>query len=194
MRLVLPLLLLLILLLGQGAGAEASECYGRVQAAALKLQPWYAGSTDSRTLSLRLRHLDDVTRAICAASAETGIDPVLAVAVARRESSLLPLVGLGTKNGSRGERGYFQILPNGAAERFSPDACSQHDPYCNASTALRYMAFLQNRCGSTDPWVWVGAYGSDHCPTAVESRSWRVVQLARSFYCDIADCSSLWPE
>jgi hypothetical protein len=163
-----------------------AECYEEVRAAAHKLQPWYA----VRSMPWRAAHLDKLSRAVCAASAETGVSPLLAIAVARRESSLLPRVGLGKKVGSRGEQGYFQVLPGSPAARLG--ACDQTEPACNALSALRYMRALQTRCGE-DPWVWVGAYGAGHCPTPLEARRWGVVRVARRFYCEVADCDTGWP-
>lgn len=175
-------------------GEESHTCESRVHTAIQKLQPWYYSSNDPVVVSRRSEQLTDLTNAICDASRETNIDPILAVAIAFRESSLHPAVGGGAKNGLRGERGYFQVMPGGPAERFSPGGCSQHEPDCNAKTALRFMSFLEDQCG-LDTWKWVGAYGRGvGCPTKEEAREWREVKIARNILCKIGDCDSIWPE
>lgn len=174
-------------------GEEGTSCESRVHTAIQKLQPWYYQSRDPITLSRRGEHLTDLTNAICTASSENNIDPILAVAIAFRESSLLPVVGRGEKNGERGERGYFQVMPGGPAERFSPGECSQHVPDCNAKTAMRFMDFLRARCDNT--WSWVGSYGRGiDCPSIEEAREWTEVKVARSYLCRIGDCDEIWPE
>ena len=180
----------------QLAHAEQSQCVPAVWSSVQKLQPlYYRGPIV--TLSRRSKNLTALTEAVCEAASETGIDPLIAISIARRESSLLPFVGLGKKNGFRGERGYFQVMPDGYAENtFAPGDCSQHVPRCNAITAFRYMAFQRDRCeGGSDPWVWVEAYGTGSCHSPAKSRESANARLARAFYCDIVpECSESWPE
>lgn len=174
-------------------GEEANSCYSHVHSAIQKLQPWYYSSSDPVALSHRSEHLDVLSRAICNASDETGIDPLLAVAIAFRESSLHPIVGSGARDGERGEQGYFQVMPGGPALRFSPLDCSQHEPGCNAKTALRFMSFLRERC--EDTWSWVAAYGrGSGCPSRSQAKEWTEVRVARGHLCKIGDCDEIWPE
>jgi hypothetical protein len=164
-----------------------------VQEAIQELQPWYYQSRDPVTLSRRSEQLTQLTNAICNASRETKIDPILAVAIAFRESSLHPIVGRGERDGKRGERGYFQVMPGSSAERFAPFDCSQHEPECNAKTALRFMSFLRDKCDNT--WSWVGSYGRGvKCPDIEVAREWTEVRIARRYLCKIGDCDSIWPE
>lgn len=173
---------------------EANTCYSQVWSASQKLQPWFYSSRDVETLTKRHARLNDLTNAICTASEENNIDPILAVAIAFRESGLHPFVGLGSRDGARGERGYFQVMPEGTAQRFSPGNCSQHEPDCNAITAFRFMNYLKQRCGD-NTWVWLGAYGRGiDCPTEEQAKEWNEVRLARNYLCKIGDCNEIWPE
>jgi hypothetical protein len=177
-------------------GSEQQTCGQTVWHAAQTLQPWFYNANTIEGQERRSAHLVDLTRAVCISSRAFDIDPLLSLAVARRESSLLPRVGRGEQNGARGERGYFQVMPDGAAERFRPTECSQHEPKCNAMTAMGFMADLRdNVCQSADPWVWLGAYGRGRCPSPDEARTWSELHLARRFLCEVTeDCASIWPE
>jgi hypothetical protein len=192
---------LLLVLTGIAVAEEGSErgttCRTQVWYGAQELQPWFKLASSPSVAVGRMTHLRRLTDAICDASSETGIDPLLALAVAFRESSLNPEVGLGKRNGKRGERGYFQVLPGSPAERFAPGKCFQHEPSCNATAALRYMKHLQGVevCGSDDPWVWLAAYGAGRCPPAEESREWPGMKQARRLFCDLdKSCGDVWPE
>lgn len=163
------------------------------------LQPWYKRGQNPRQQGQRIKALKVLVGAISAASAETGIPGGIALAVARRESSLLPSVGRCEILGSRGEQGYFQVMPGGVVEReHAPADCDDMtNPLCNARTALRAMASVRDRCEGSSPWVWVGVYGRGHhgCPSEAEVREWAEVARSRTFYCQIArDCSRTWPE
>lgn len=184
-----------------GEEGEASSCQARVWRAAQRLQPWYYRGVDPVTLSKRARHLQDFTDAVCAEAPVRGIDPLLAVAIAFRESSLLPQVGLGQKNGARGERGYFQIMPGpdgriSFAERFAPEDCvSQHVPSCNAATAMAFLAWQRDTNCPGPTQTWIGAYGRGRCAGPREAAEWLEVQVVRRFYCEIEPaCDSTWPE
>jgi hypothetical protein len=174
---------------------EGMTCESQVHSSIQSLQPWYYRTSDLIALSRRNEQLFKLTNAICNESSKTGVNSLIAVSIAFRESSLHPNVGKGIKNGLRGERGYFQIMPNGTAESFAPGDCSQHDPDCNATTAFGFMRHLKSICGD-DPWVWVAAYGGrgDPCPTREEAREYPEVRVARSYLCKIGDCDSIWPE
>lgn len=186
-------LIVVMLIVSVESLASAEECESVVWSASQTLQPWYK-TGPLTTLATRAQHLKTLTAAICKASNETGINPLIALAVARRESSLLPMVGLGEKNGARGERGYFQILPRGPAEQFAPDHCDQYDPLCNAMTAMRYMVHVQTVCNTHDPWVWIGAYGTSKCPSSRDAREWMGLKAARHFLCEVDDnCDETWP-
>lgn len=172
-----------------------SECHSQVWNAAQKLQPWYYRATSTEGFTRRSRALREFTDAVCTISPAHQVDPLLAVALAFRESSLLPQVGLGEKNGQRGERGYWQVMPGGKAESFVSDECSQHTPLCNAQSAFSYLAWLRERCQSDDLWVIVGAYGRGECPNQEQAREWAEVRIARRYYCDIDSlCEQRWPE
>jgi len=189
MRLIVIMLVMLV-----SVDVMAEECNPMVWEAAQTLQPWFTtGVGTARTV--RANQLTTLTKAICTATDETGINPLLALAIARRESSLLPLIGLGKRDGARGERGYFQVLPRGPAEKFAPPGCSQHDPECNATTALRYLKHVRTVCGHPDdPWVWIGAYGTSRCPSPTEARTWIGLKVARRFLCDVdKNCDVTWP-
>jgi hypothetical protein len=179
----------------EGAVQAPPSCRAQVWHAVQKLQPWYYRDRDPVVLSRRAGHLRDFTEAVCAEAPSRGIDPLLAVALAFRESSLLPQVGLGQKNGARGERGYFQIMPDSFAERFAPEECSQHVPACNAKTAMSLLAWLRDERCQGAPQQWIGMYGRGVCAGPRESADWLEVQVARRFFCSIADdCAAVWPE
>lgn len=157
-------------------------------AAVIKLQPYIYGGAEEEARSL--------ASVIHDAAMDNGVDPWVALAVARRESSLHPRVGLGQVTGSLGELGYFQVFPGGAAERMCGQGCDQADPGCNARTATCWMAHVREQCGD-DPWSYVGAYGRRRCPrNTAEARRWPEVRRAREFLCEAmgASCDTTWPE
>jgi hypothetical protein len=187
---------------GDPLGDLDDQCIESVWYAVQQLQPWYRRAPDAVVASRRAAQLRDLTDAICAASTAYDINPLLAVAVAFRESSLLPQVGLGGRNGARGERGYFQVMPGGAAEAFRPGECSQHEPRCNAFTALGYMASLRQQSslagygkGGLLTWVYLGAYGrSTGIPSLEEAVEFTELHRARATFCRIEEeCDEVWP-
>lgn len=179
-------------------GTPAQACRTSVWYAAQKLQPWYKRAATVEARSLRVRHLEDFTNATCAEAPSRDIPPLLAVSLAFRESSIMPHTGLGKKLGLKGERGYWQVMPDGKAESFVPRDCKQSNPSCNAKSAMSYLAWLRDDyCNAgDDPWIYVGAYGRGHCPGGPrEARSWEEVQVARRIYCSIEpNCAETWPE
>jgi hypothetical protein len=190
------LLVLAVLLCIVIARSAFGECGRTVWGAIQVLQPWYHRTPSELERARRAGHLLELTIGTCIAAKVHHIDPLLAVAVAFRESSLIPRVGLGAQNGLRGEMGYWQVMPHSTARRFQPNRCSQHDPKCNAMTALGYMAWLRDtECANDDPWIWLGAYGRGPCPTPIEARTWSELRVARRHLCTIEPrCNEVWPE
>lgn len=190
------------LVVAREAFGEVGNCAAEVWYGAQQLQPWYKRAADPVTMSRRAKVLQDFTEATCSEAPPRRIWPRLAVALAFRESSIVPRVGLGKQNGLKGERGYWQVMPGGKAESYVPRTCSQHSPICNAKSAMSYLAHLRDApvdeggCGSDDPYMWIGAYGRGHCPSSPEAaREWEEVRVARRLYCQIEpDCDTLWPE
>lgn len=116
-----------------------------------------------------------------AAGEETGFDPLLLLAIARRESSLAESVERLERLGSRGERGLLQV--HGAALRARPRDCpaSLEGARCQVRTGARWLAYVRDRCqGST--WVTVAAYGWSRCPSEGEARRDRNAAIAASYY------------
>lgn len=181
----------------EGQGVVDPACRASVWYSAQQLQPWYRRAVDPIAMSRRAKVLQDFTDATCTEAPPRRILPKLAVSLAFRESSIMPHTGLGKKNGLKGERGYWQVMPNGKAESFVPRECSQHVASCNAKSAMSYLAWLRDDyCKSgSDLWILVGAYGRGHCPGPREARSWEEVKVARRIYCSIEpSCDETWPE
>ena len=154
------------------------------QTAIQVLQPWYAREANTR-------HATRIAGIIAGAAHANGIDVLLAVSLAMRESSLRAGVGL---RGSLGEQGMFQVMPNGYARRACPRRCALDQPGCNADVALCYLAHVRDLCpGST--WVWVGAYGTNHCPTEREARAMPTTRRARAYLVAVAGdaAETIWP-
>jgi hypothetical protein len=175
----------------------------RVAIAIATLQPWWVNTRDREEFERRRDKAHSLAGSIRRAALARDFDPILGVAIARRESSLLPWFGEGRlRKGKRaagplGERGYFQIFKRGVAERRCGD-CDQYDPECSARTAFCWLDSMREICGSSDLWVLVGAYGRTRCPRdAQEATGWREVARARRFYCealrDPAECDRRWP-
>jgi hypothetical protein len=157
------------------------------QAAIQTLQPWYAREANTH----RGRQIASI---IARAAHANGIDVLLAVALAMRESSLRAGVGL---RGSLGEQGMFQVMPRGYARRVCPRRCSLDQPGCNADVALCYLSHVRELCASDDAWVWIGAYGTNHCPTPREARAMPTTMRARRFLVAVAGeerAETIWPE
>lgn len=159
-----------------------------------RLQPWYLNSRNPRVRIRRDREFTRLVSYIHNASEQNGIDPRIAVVVGFRESSLLPSIHL--KTGSRGERGYFQVMPRSLAVRVCGDGCDQKTPQCNANTAMCYLSYCRELCGDS-PWLYVGGYGRSRCPeSATEARTWREVRRARRLLCHAYGdwvCDEVWP-
>ena len=136
----------------------------------------------------------ELALAIDGAAREWDIDPMVAVAIAFRESAFASDVGHGRKRGDLGEVGWFQIYPHGAAQRECGGGCPQRESDCNTATAMCWLARRRDECGA-DPWRWVAAYGRrGRCPSARLSRTMPEVRAARDIYCRlVADCAAGWP-
>ena len=181
---------------------EANETQRRVQVnkremvenGIRRLQPWFFRAKNPRVQLRREREFFRLAGYIHDASVANDIDPRISVVVAFRESSLLPSIQL--KTGSRGERGYFQVMPRSLAIRRCGNGCDQNTPACNASTALCYLSYCRELCGES-PWQYVGGYGRSRCPNSVaEARSWREVRRARRLLCHTYGdwvCDEIWP-
>jgi hypothetical protein len=121
-----------------------------------------------------------------AAGEETDLDPLLLVAIARRESSFFLSVEELTKLGTaRQERGLMQA--HGVALDFRPEGCARtlEGAECQVRTGARYLAHCRETCpGST--WRWVAYYGTGVCRSEAESRRDRNANIAASFYSQIS--------
>lgn len=149
--------------------------------AIIKLQPSYA---DRRH---RARRLAEIIRE---PAAEYGINPFIALAIAMKESSLLP-----NRMGALGEEGYWQVMPRGYARRVCSGGCEPSSPRCNARTAICYMDHVRSLCGDS-PWVWVNAYGMRRCPREAETRAMRPSRRARGFLVATVgeeEADQIWP-
>ena len=159
------------------------------------LQPWYFWSKKFQTRLQRERQFFKLSEYIFDASTKNNIDPRIAVVIGFRESSLLPRVGLHGE-GSRGEKGYFQVMPESLATRTCGGACDLHDPACNAYVAMCFLSHCRDLCGSS-PWQYVGGYGRSRCPDSVnEARGWFEVRRARKLLCSAYGrdvCQTVWP-
>lgn len=88
---------------------------------------------------------NDVVRRIHETAARYGVRGELAVAVARRESSLNPAVS----DGGVGEIGLFQVRPSTAAD-FGYTAAALRDPEKNIDAGVRYLAWLLQQTGGDE--------------------------------------------
>lgn len=151
------------------------------------LQPFY--KTRQRAAAQLARHIQE-------AALRHGVLPEIGLAMAFCESSLLPSVGLGPRRGSRGERGYFQVMPRGRAERLCGQGRSQWNAAANADTAMCYLAHIRdNVCRTDDPWIYVAAYSSRSCPSARGARRMTGAKRRRKVFCRIVGpgCDAVWP-
>jgi len=128
-----------------------------LQAAVLRLQPRYERNH---------RGAQRVASVVFTAARTHGIDPLLALAMASRESSLNPNVRLG----SGGEMGLFQVMPRSHALQVCGRGRDMGQPRANADTALCYYAHLKTVCETDDNWVLVGAYGTGKCYSPGDAR------------------------
>lgn len=179
---------------GEATEDDRSETVKIVEDGIRALQPWFYMAKNPRVQLRREREFFRLVSHIHNASVENQIPPQIAVVVGFRESSLLPSIQL--KTGSRGERGYFQVMPGGLAIRVCGNGCNQNTPRCNAQTAMCYLAYCRDLCGE-NPWQYVGGYGRSRCPESVtEAQSWREVRRARKLLCNAYGepvCDEVWP-
>lgn len=123
-----------------------------------------------------------------------GVSPKIAAALAYRESQFRRSVQVGAERGSRGELGFFQVMPRSVPVDLCGRGRNLLSMRDNAETALCFLNELRRICGTRDMWVLIGAYGLSRCPTPREARGMASVKLARSIYCGIeSDCGRLWP-
>ena len=166
---------------------KTQEVENRMTAAILKVNRWYH-KRPFRALQL--------ARVIYRAADRHKQSPWIALAMAQRESSLAPRVGDLRKRGSRGEEGYFQIMPKSVPAATCSKGRHMGDAFANADTAMCWLAQVQKICQSTDPWVYVSAYGTDRCPSQIEGRTMRSAIKARSLLCQMVGdekCQQIWP-
>jgi hypothetical protein len=167
----------------QRASAEGAGMVREVVA----LQPWYKA---------RRGEAAQLARHIQEAALRHDIPPEIGLAMAFCESSLLPYVARGRMVGRKGERGIFQVMPDGRAERLCGQGRSQWDIEANADTAMCYLAHVRdNVCRTDDPWVYVAAYSSRSCPTPRRARRMKVAKRRREVFCRIVGpgCEAGWP-
>ena len=126
------------------------------------------------------------------AGEETGLEPLLLVALGFRESSYLPEVVLGLRLGRLGETGILQT--HGAALSMAPPRCHQSNPRCGIRTGARWLAHVRERCPGSR-WRWVAGYAWRTCPSERSARRDKGARRARAIYCRIRrDCKQAWPE
>jgi hypothetical protein len=117
-----------------------------------------------------------IASAILSASEEYGVPALLLWRIGARESAWLPSVGSGERRGARGELGYWQVLPAGAALFECGEGREPTTPSGGASIAACWLAHLLRVCGSPSWAVAVAAYGRGRCPASeAEALSWREV-------------------
>ena len=108
------------------------------------------------------------------AGRETGIDSLLLVAIAHRETSLI----LGVV-GTRGEVGLMQL--HGLSLRHRPGRCNPKGVSCSIRAGAAFLQFCRATCGGS--WNrWVGAYGLSRCPSEEEAKAMKSVRRARAIY------------
>lgn len=175
----------------------------KISEAIKTLQPYYFKEPLTKRKS---KFLYDLSKAIRDSTKEFNIDPMIAVSIARRESSLLPSVGLGMKQtkfpergpvwvGPNDEKGYFQILPDSAVERVCNFNCNQFNPYCNSKTAMCWLNHSREICGS-NPWQFVAGYGLPKCVSTEHAKRLYHVRRARNYFVEILGnrAESRWSE
>lgn len=168
----------------RGVHAEAES---RLVDHVVELQPYYEG---------RRVQAERLARGIEEAARRYGVMPEIGLAMAFCESSLLPSVGRGRIVGPQGERGYFQVMPGGRAEKLCGGRRSQMNLEVNADTAMCYLAYVRDDvCQTNDPWVYVGAYSFRRCPQPWTARRMLGPQRRRDVFCRIVGptCDEYWP-
>ena len=124
------------------------------------------------------------------------VNPFLALAMAHVESAFHPSVGTGRRRGSRGEEGYFQVMPRSRPWRICGRGRSMFDTSANADTAMCYFARLREVCQTDDPWVLVSAYSRSYCPKPWTARWMRGTKNRRKSLCSMVGderCNVIWP-
>lgn len=124
--------------------------------------------------------------------------PNFIVSIIERESRFNRQIEIGAQYGRDGDIGLMQVMPRGAAiqhMRRSRNDCDQRDANCNIMTGAMWLQEVREQCGSNDPWVWMAAYGTDHCPTSKAARTFKSAKNARRIFCKITeDCATHWPQ
>jgi hypothetical protein len=147
------------------------------------LQPWFGRHP------LKARRVADI---IYVAATEHGVDPHIALAYASRESGFRA-----GATGSLNEQGLLQVMPNGDARRTcDPERRDLSQPRVNADVAMCYYAHLVEYCGTDDPWVIAGAYGTGRCVEPERARLLLCAQRKRAELCRaVGDerCAVIWP-
>jgi hypothetical protein len=158
----------------------------------VKAQPWYR---TRRRVAARL------ARIIVDAAMDHEQHPLIALAIAYKESSLSPGVGRLRVTGELGEEGYFQIMPRGYARQLCGKGRSMGNARANADTAMCYLAHVRATCETDDPWVYVLAYSMNlhrhGCPSASLGHRLRPSRRARAALCNMfgeEECREVWPE
>ena len=133
--------------------------------------------------TLQPRHTPEVAAAYAGlflrAADEHELDPLLLVAIAFRESSLISGV-----RGALGERGLLQV--HGAALLGRPSECSAEllTTSCELRTGAAWLAHSRDVCPGT-MWRWVTAYGHGRCLSEAASRQTRGTAVARRYYVQV---------
>jgi len=99
----------------------------------------------------------DLATVFVDAGQETEIDPLLLVALARRESGLRP-----SARGNLGEIGLLQV--HGVGLKHRPEVCARSltTADCQVRTGAAFLQWVRASCpGST--WRWVCSYARSHC-------------------------------
>lgn len=115
------------------------------------------------------------------AARETEIDPLLLVAIIRRESSFSRDFEALRALGDLGEMGLMQT--HGVALGFRPPDC----PYrlrgarCQIRTGARFLAYVRDQCGGTKN-RWVASYGMSRCASERRAARHHTVHQAKRYY------------
>ncbi len=112
-----------------------------------------------------------------------GFDPKFIIAIAFRESSLIPSVENRRRFGkSHREIGLMQC--HGAALSFRPAQCSTklEGAWCQIQTGTRYLAHIRDNVCSGSTWRLLAAYGHGRCMSAHEAKNDRGVRRVMRYY------------
>lgn len=163
------------------------EIENRMTAAILKTNRWYHRRPYEALL---------VARTIHKAAIDHDQEPWIALAIARRESAFSHKVRKLLVKGSRGEEGFFQIMPKSVPSRACAKGRNMGNMEHNADAAMCWLAEVRRICNSDDPWVYVPAYGVGFCPSEQEGRYMESALKARRFLCEMVGvdkCNLIWP-